>query len=229
MRVPEKYSTLPAEDRSVHIVNICAIEDLGYLPSEGTVSLSSGAVTGYLSAPCKDAGGSHSRTCDPETRCHPDQVRATRCTLRVLPPAERCVLPPAERSARGPLSVPGIFAALVSAFAVSPKCSARGPQSVAGVSTAHCQGSPECSEVSRVSPKSPWRWTWGFQNVLEIPKMSLRSSQRTVWGPQSVHSAQLGVCNVPRVPKVSLEDFAAPRVPRVSRGPCSARSGFPMS
>lgn len=38
MRVPEKYSTLPAEDRSVHIVNICAIEDLGYLPSEGTVS-----------------------------------------------------------------------------------------------------------------------------------------------------------------------------------------------
>lgn len=72
MRVPEKYSTLPAEDRSVHIVNICAIEDLGYLPSEGTVSLSSGAVTGYLSAPCKDAGGSHSRTCDPETRCYPD-------------------------------------------------------------------------------------------------------------------------------------------------------------
>lgn len=46
MRVPEKYSTLPAEDRSVHIVNICAIEDLGYLPSEGTVS--SGVVTGYL-------------------------------------------------------------------------------------------------------------------------------------------------------------------------------------
>uniref|UniRef100_A0A0G2K052 Anoctamin n=1 Tax=Rattus norvegicus TaxID=10116 RepID=A0A0G2K052_RAT len=37
MRVPEKYSTLPAEDRSVHIVNICAIEDLGYLPSEGTL------------------------------------------------------------------------------------------------------------------------------------------------------------------------------------------------
>ncbi|XP_008853191.1 anoctamin-1 isoform X2 [Nannospalax galili] len=37
MRVPEKYSTLPAEDRSVHIVNICAIEDIGYLPSEGTL------------------------------------------------------------------------------------------------------------------------------------------------------------------------------------------------
>ncbi|XP_013203429.2 anoctamin-1 isoform X2 [Microtus ochrogaster] len=37
MRIPEKYSTLPAEDRSVHIVNICAIEDLGYLPSEGTL------------------------------------------------------------------------------------------------------------------------------------------------------------------------------------------------
>ncbi|KAG8522529.1 Anoctamin-1, partial [Galemys pyrenaicus] len=36
MRVHEKYSTLPAEDRSVHIINICAIEDVGYLPSEGT-------------------------------------------------------------------------------------------------------------------------------------------------------------------------------------------------
>lgn len=38
MRVNEKYSTLPAADRSVHIINICAIEDIGYLPSEGTVS-----------------------------------------------------------------------------------------------------------------------------------------------------------------------------------------------
>lgn len=37
MRVNEKYSTLPAEDRSVHIINICAIEDVGYLPSEGTL------------------------------------------------------------------------------------------------------------------------------------------------------------------------------------------------
>ncbi|KAM5224956.1 anoctamin-1 isoform 3-T3 [Hipposideros larvatus] len=37
MRVHEKYSTLPAEDRSVHIINICAIEDVGYLPSEGTL------------------------------------------------------------------------------------------------------------------------------------------------------------------------------------------------
>ncbi|XP_069865764.1 anoctamin-1 isoform X1 [Dipodomys merriami] len=37
MRVHEKYSTLPAEDRSVHIINICAIEDLGCLPSEGTL------------------------------------------------------------------------------------------------------------------------------------------------------------------------------------------------
>lgn len=37
MRVNEKYSTLPAEDRSVHIINICAIEDLGYQPSEGTL------------------------------------------------------------------------------------------------------------------------------------------------------------------------------------------------
>ncbi|XP_053416113.1 anoctamin-1 isoform X9 [Nycticebus coucang] len=39
MRVNEKYSTLPAEDRSVHIVNICAIEDIGYLPSEGTTKI----------------------------------------------------------------------------------------------------------------------------------------------------------------------------------------------
>ncbi|XP_037696337.1 anoctamin-1 isoform X5 [Choloepus didactylus] len=37
MRVNERYSTLPAEDRSVHIINICAIEDIGYLPSEGTL------------------------------------------------------------------------------------------------------------------------------------------------------------------------------------------------
>ena len=29
MRVNEKYSTLPAEDRSVHIINICAIVSLG--------------------------------------------------------------------------------------------------------------------------------------------------------------------------------------------------------
>lgn len=55
MRVPEKYSTLPAEDRSVHIVNICAIEDLGYLPSEGTVS--SVAATGELSTARKALGG----------------------------------------------------------------------------------------------------------------------------------------------------------------------------
>ncbi|XP_032976901.1 anoctamin-1 isoform X2 [Rhinolophus ferrumequinum] len=37
MRVNEKYSTLPAEDRSVHIINVCAIEDICYLPSEGTL------------------------------------------------------------------------------------------------------------------------------------------------------------------------------------------------
>ncbi|XP_048217411.1 anoctamin-1 [Perognathus longimembris pacificus] len=37
MRVNEKYSTLPAEDRSVHIINICALEDPGCLPSEGTL------------------------------------------------------------------------------------------------------------------------------------------------------------------------------------------------
>ncbi|XP_060014275.1 anoctamin-1 isoform X3 [Lagenorhynchus albirostris] len=39
MRVNEKYSTLPAADRSVHIINICAIEDIGYLPSEGTTKI----------------------------------------------------------------------------------------------------------------------------------------------------------------------------------------------
>lgn len=44
MRVNEKYSTIPAEDRSVHIINICAIEEAGYLQSEGTVS--AGAATG---------------------------------------------------------------------------------------------------------------------------------------------------------------------------------------
>ncbi|TKC52275.1 hypothetical protein EI555_000394 [Monodon monoceros] len=37
MRVNEKYSTLPAAERSVHIINICAIEDIGYLPSEGAL------------------------------------------------------------------------------------------------------------------------------------------------------------------------------------------------
>lgn len=37
MRVNEKYSTIPAEDRSVHIINICAIEEAGYLQSEGTL------------------------------------------------------------------------------------------------------------------------------------------------------------------------------------------------
>ncbi|XP_076971541.1 anoctamin-1 isoform X3 [Tamandua tetradactyla] len=37
MRGNDKYSTLPADDRSVHIINICAIEDIGYLPSEGVL------------------------------------------------------------------------------------------------------------------------------------------------------------------------------------------------
>ncbi|XP_056657152.1 LOW QUALITY PROTEIN: anoctamin-1 [Monodelphis domestica] len=38
MRVNEKYSALPAAaDRGVHIVNIRAIDDLGYLQSEGTL------------------------------------------------------------------------------------------------------------------------------------------------------------------------------------------------
>lgn len=58
MRVNEKYSTLPAEDRSVHIINICAIEDLGYQPSEGTVS--AGAATGGRAAHLRRArGGQH--------------------------------------------------------------------------------------------------------------------------------------------------------------------------
>uniref|UniRef100_A0A7N4NI66 Anoctamin n=1 Tax=Sarcophilus harrisii TaxID=9305 RepID=A0A7N4NI66_SARHA len=38
MRVNEKYSSLPAAaDRGVHIINIRAIDDLGYLQSEGTL------------------------------------------------------------------------------------------------------------------------------------------------------------------------------------------------
>lgn len=38
MRVHDRYSTLPAEDRSVHIVNICALDEDGRRGSEGTVS-----------------------------------------------------------------------------------------------------------------------------------------------------------------------------------------------
>lgn len=34
MRVNEKYSTPPAEDR-MSIINICAIEDIGYLSVRG--------------------------------------------------------------------------------------------------------------------------------------------------------------------------------------------------
>lgn len=61
MRVNEKYSTLPAEDRSVHIINICAIEDIGHLPSEGTVSqCGGGGRTGR--APVRRAGWSWRRT-----------------------------------------------------------------------------------------------------------------------------------------------------------------------
>ncbi|XP_055000082.1 anoctamin-1 isoform X1 [Sorex araneus] len=37
MRVHDSYSTLPAEDRSVHIINICALEDGGRRASEGTL------------------------------------------------------------------------------------------------------------------------------------------------------------------------------------------------
>ncbi|XP_028916825.1 anoctamin-1 isoform X2 [Ornithorhynchus anatinus] len=37
MRVNEKYSSLPAGDKGVHIINIRAIEDIGYLRSEGTL------------------------------------------------------------------------------------------------------------------------------------------------------------------------------------------------
>lgn len=124
MRVPEKYSTLPAEDRSVHIVNICAIEDLGYLPSEGTVS--SGAATGDLPTMRKALGASHPRTCGPGTRCCRDQVHATDYTLRVLPLA--------ERSARGPQSIPGVFAEPGPGFAAS----LRSPSML-------CPGSPEYS------------------------------------------------------------------------------------
>lgn len=59
MRVHEKYSTLPAEDRSVHIINICAIEDIGYLPSEGTVSVGGRAAGGprTCAAPGTEARG----------------------------------------------------------------------------------------------------------------------------------------------------------------------------
>lgn len=38
MRVNEKYSSLPAEEKGIHIINIQAIEDIGYVQHESTVS-----------------------------------------------------------------------------------------------------------------------------------------------------------------------------------------------
>lgn len=89
MRVHEKYSTLPAEDRSVHIINICAIEDVGYLPSEGTVSAGGRGRAGgprTCAAPGEGragtaarAGGARSRTWGPAAGTH------AVCALRGAP------------------------------------------------------------------------------------------------------------------------------------------------
>lgn len=38
MRVNKKYSCLPAEEKGIHIINIRAIEDIGYDQHESTVS-----------------------------------------------------------------------------------------------------------------------------------------------------------------------------------------------
>lgn len=38
MRVNKKYSCLPAEEKGIHIINIRAIEDIGYDQQESTVS-----------------------------------------------------------------------------------------------------------------------------------------------------------------------------------------------
>ncbi|XP_077178203.1 anoctamin-1 isoform X5 [Paroedura picta] len=37
MRVNEKYSSLPAEEKGIHIINIRAIEDIGYVRTESTI------------------------------------------------------------------------------------------------------------------------------------------------------------------------------------------------
>lgn len=38
MRMNDKYSSLPAEEKGIHIINIRAIEDIGYIRTESTVS-----------------------------------------------------------------------------------------------------------------------------------------------------------------------------------------------
>ncbi|KAF7252070.1 Anoctamin-1 [Varanus komodoensis] len=45
MRVNEKYSTLPAEEKGIHIINIRAIEDIGYVRTESTKSSFSRTLT----------------------------------------------------------------------------------------------------------------------------------------------------------------------------------------
>lgn len=124
MRVPEKYSTLPAEDRSVHIVNICAIEDLGYLPSEGTVS--SGAATGDLSTALKALG------VPTHARAAPERVAAgTKCTRPAILCASsysRNAVPGVPRVSLG--SLQNLTQGLQRPWG-PPQCSAR--------------GSPECS------------------------------------------------------------------------------------
>jgi len=50
MRVNKKYSCLPAEEKGIHIINIRAIEDIGYDQHESTVSkgLARCVITGRL-------------------------------------------------------------------------------------------------------------------------------------------------------------------------------------
>lgn len=99
MRVNEKYSTLPAEDRSVHIINICAIEDAGHLPSEGTVS--AGAVPGARGA--RGARGA----CGTPTRAR--GARPPACTQPAICGSRAALLPtpPIPRAARRPSLGPG--------------------------------------------------------------------------------------------------------------------------
>lgn len=114
MRVNEKYSTLPAEDRSVHIINICAIEDVGYLPSEGTVSAggrdrAGGPITcarGWGGGAPGREGDARPRTWGPGRRLAPGQ-RSARLGRGAHPPTPR---PPpwrgAPRSAFGRVASP---------------------------------------------------------------------------------------------------------------------------
>lgn len=132
MRVPEKYSTLPAEDRSVHIVNICAIEDLGYLPSEGTVS--SVAATGELSTARKALGGVpiHARAARERAAA---ETKFTGPTILCASSHSRNAAPGVPRVSLGSLQSP---AQGLQHPRGPPQCSARGPQSVPGISAAHC-------------------------------------------------------------------------------------------